>query len=290
MHYESRNRSSTTAQSSLRTGKGHFLALPGNDQQSTRSRRKSETLEVLSIMKLGTPMLKNGKWGFPHFRQFQLTDDASRIVWYTAGKKISKTSVALSSVSEIIYGQATDNFRRYPNAAMAHLSFSLLHTNLSKTLDLTCKSQREFDVWTKGIEKLLENEKQRLNTRDSEPLKEVHVEVTDATAVEISNVRRRTSGDFTAPRQQLDSTNGAAKQLEKERQEVMQKLKKLKLLVQKKYTITDDMRERLAKLDDDLETCAETIHAEDFGVARHVLWEVGVELESFENKVKAVYS
>ena len=69
--------------------------------------------------------------------------------------------MSVASVEQIIYGQATDNFRRYPNAAMEHLSFSLLHSNYSKTLDLTCKSKRDFDLWTKGLEKLLENEKQR---------------------------------------------------------------------------------------------------------------------------------
>ena len=72
---------------------------------------------------------------------------------------------------------------------------------------------------------------------------------------------------------------------------MIKKVRKLEVLVDKKYAVTDgDTRERLVKLDKDIETCGETIHAEDFGVARHLMWEVNIELEALENKVKAIYS
>ena len=59
----------------------------------------------------------------------------------------------------------------------------------------------------------------RVGIGGPEKLKEVHVEVVDATAEELHKVRRRTSG-ATAPqqKQKLDSPNNTSKQLEKERQ------------------------------------------------------------------------
>ena len=51
-------------------------------------------------------------------------------------------------------GQSTENFRRHPLPNLARASFSLLYTDTDqsvRTLDLTCRSQQEFELWYWGL-------------------------------------------------------------------------------------------------------------------------------------------
>jgi len=51
----------------------------------------SVKMDCLAYMKKGTSFLKYGKFGFPHFRQFQLSPDNRKLVWYSKSKKLSET-------------------------------------------------------------------------------------------------------------------------------------------------------------------------------------------------------
>ena len=59
----------------------------------------------------------------------------------------------LSAISQLRYGQETEVFRRYPEPARSHLSFSLIYSEEGeqRTLDLTCDSERDFEYWYFGI-------------------------------------------------------------------------------------------------------------------------------------------
>ena len=54
---------------------------------------------------------------------------------------------------QLRYGQETEVFKRYPEPARSHLSFSLIYTEEGeqRTLDMTCDSERDFEYWYFGI-------------------------------------------------------------------------------------------------------------------------------------------
>jgi hypothetical protein len=107
-------------------------------------------LDVLKYMHKGTPFLKYGKRGYPHFRQFQLSSDNMRLVWYSKQKKMKTTQVHLSDVDDIRTGQTTPNFERHRAPELARSSFSLIYRNRRETLDLIAKDPNEFKLWIQG--------------------------------------------------------------------------------------------------------------------------------------------
>lgn len=65
--------------------------------------------------------------------------------------------VKLRSVGEVAAGQATEVFRRHPLREPAR-SFSLLYTDedgSSRTLDLTCADEQQYDLWYGGLAALV---------------------------------------------------------------------------------------------------------------------------------------
>jgi len=50
-------------------------------------------------------------------------------------------------------GQNTPNFKRNPIPQYESCSFSLLYSG--RSLDIVCKDKREFDVWTTGLQALM---------------------------------------------------------------------------------------------------------------------------------------
>lgn len=147
---------------------GHkYYLVPGNEIQGKESvignrfRRISVELEPLKhleavraveLMKTGSNLLKHTRNSSPHIRLFQITDDLKYILWYSTGKSQQKSSILLENVIDIVYGQRTDNFLDYPIPSLEHLSFSLIHTQ--GTLDLTCRDEREYDLWLIGLKAL----------------------------------------------------------------------------------------------------------------------------------------
>ena len=103
-------------------------------------------------------MLKHCKEGFPHIRNFQVSSDLKRILWYTKSKSISEAQVAFDSIAQISSGQISDNFKRYPLKMLEEYSFSIFYyknkSNEVSSLDITCKDEREFDLWMIGVKAL----------------------------------------------------------------------------------------------------------------------------------------
>ena len=55
---------------------------------------------------------------------------------------------------QVVAGQTTENFCRHPLPNLARASFSLLYTDSDggiRSLDLTCRSQPEFELWYWGL-------------------------------------------------------------------------------------------------------------------------------------------
>lgn len=57
---------------------------------------------------------------------------------------------------QVVLGQTTENFRRYPNPSFRQLSFSLLYTDKDdgapRTLDLTAHDSQTFELWVHGLQ------------------------------------------------------------------------------------------------------------------------------------------
>jgi len=115
-----------------------------------------EAQKAIERMRKGSNLLKHTHYGFPHLRQFQLSDDRKRLVWYSGAKRKDDSVVQLDEVTEIKLGQTTPVFLHYRLPMLEHLSFSLIHgKGGSKTLDLTCKDEFEFDHWVTGLKAII---------------------------------------------------------------------------------------------------------------------------------------
>ncbi|CAK0830708.1 unnamed protein product [Prorocentrum cordatum] len=111
-----------------------------------------EAVKAIDRMKRGSNLLKHTHYGFPHLRQFQLSDDRKRLIWYSGAKRKEDSVIQLEDVIEIRLGQSTPVFLHYRLPMLEHLSFSLVYgANGSKSLDLTCKDEiRPLGHWTEG--------------------------------------------------------------------------------------------------------------------------------------------
>lgn len=55
---------------------------------------------------------------------------------------------------QVVPGQNTEAFKRYPYPKLANYSFSLIYKvdGDTRTLDLTCKDEEQFETWFNGIQ------------------------------------------------------------------------------------------------------------------------------------------
>jgi len=121
-----------------------------------------EAQKAIERMRRGSNLLKHTHYGFPHLRQFQLSDDRKRLVWYSGAKRKEDSVVNLDEVAEIRLGQTTPVFLHYRLPMLEHLSFSLVYgAKGSKSLDLTCKDEFEFDHWVTGLKAIFYHFKNR---------------------------------------------------------------------------------------------------------------------------------
>ena len=119
--------------------------------------RHIEAQAAIKYMCIGSNLLKHTKKGFPHIRLFQLSNDLKRILWYTKSKKIDEAQVLIESIRDLTIGQISETFEKYPVKMLEDFSFSIYYKNKygnEETLDLTCKNEKEFDLWVIGIKAL----------------------------------------------------------------------------------------------------------------------------------------
>ncbi|PPD77304.1 hypothetical protein GOBAR_DD25767 [Gossypium barbadense] len=106
--------------------------------------------QAITTLKKGASLLKYGRRGKPKFCPFQLSNDESKLIWYS--RKQAK-HIKLSEVSKIIPGQRTAIFQRYPRPEKEYQSFSLICND--RSLDLICKDKDEAEVWLIGLKALI---------------------------------------------------------------------------------------------------------------------------------------
>ncbi|XP_065185533.1 uncharacterized protein LOC135816092 [Sycon ciliatum] len=113
----------------------------------------SEDPAVLALAELvnGATLLKAVRNGKPHFRDFSISKDLTKLTWNSANKK--DAGVLISEILEIRHGQKTKIFKDNPVPEYEGVSFSVMMER--RSLDIVCKDQREYEAWTRGLEALL---------------------------------------------------------------------------------------------------------------------------------------
>eukprot|EP00794_Sanderia_malayensis_P003524 gene3523-4025_t len=117
-----------------------------------------DVVQAIFEMTKGTTMLKAGRMGRPHFRHFRLLEDLSGLQWESPKKDKGESSVAIQKIQGLVRGQTTKVFQVNPIPEYESLSFSLIYKQgpITRTLDIVCKDRAEFDIWTVGLDALLD--------------------------------------------------------------------------------------------------------------------------------------
>ena len=111
--------------------------------------------EALDVCVRGAPLLKFGRAGEPHFREFQLSLDCRWLAWASQKKADDDSRVLLRGCS-LAEGQQTDVFRRQHRPDLGDLCFSLVYDDPQRrghlrTLDVACKDRRECEAWVAAL-------------------------------------------------------------------------------------------------------------------------------------------
>ncbi len=138
-----------------------------------------ETQTALKNMLLGSNLLKHKQKSFPHLRLFQISIDLKRMFWYIKSKKINEAQIIFENIFEISFGENNGLKKNFPLNILHDFTFSLhyykkeshFNSDFSKNhkkeiLQLTCKDEREFDLWVIGIKALCAHNTGRLICKD----------------------------------------------------------------------------------------------------------------------------
>ncbi|KAK9824898.1 hypothetical protein WJX74_004462 [Apatococcus lobatus] len=129
----------------------------GLDFQPLVVRRPLE--EVMIALRKGAELMKHGRHGKPKLHLFRLQDSGTHLCWRSDRNKNQVRSILLQSVKQVVPGQNTETFKRYPVPKLANCSFSLIYKvdGDTRTLDLTCKDEEQFETWFSGIQVVLDH-------------------------------------------------------------------------------------------------------------------------------------
>ncbi|KAL4854190.1 PH [Chlorella vulgaris] len=107
--------------------------------------------EALTALRKGALLLKHGRHGKPKVHFFRVGGCDTLLRWRSASGSVKQ--VRLRNVVEVVAGQTTEVFRRFPLREGA-CSFSLRYRDedgTSRTLDLTAADQQQLELWFTGL-------------------------------------------------------------------------------------------------------------------------------------------
>ena len=111
-------------------------------------------VDAIDKLVAGASLLKFGRQGNPHFRDFALSDDLRFITWISKGKRKDDTQFPLSQCT-LLEGQKTAVFKKNDRDDLRHLSFSLDWASNNKTLDLVCSDMAQYRLWKSTLQFLI---------------------------------------------------------------------------------------------------------------------------------------
>jgi len=107
--------------------------------------------DCLPELRRGTALLKYGRQGYPHFRQFNVSQNNEELVWFSNKKKLDQSSIRIKDINEVLIGQHTKEFRRISWTTLAPASFSIWYDGHSRSLNLVAKSVDAMKMWVEAL-------------------------------------------------------------------------------------------------------------------------------------------
>merc|ERR1712176_356973 len=249
---------------------------------------KKSLYNVLPELHRGTALLKYGRRGYPHFRQFNLTADNEHIRWFSTKKKLQKSSINVGDIDEILTGQHTKEFRRIAWTTLTPASFSIIYNNKKKSLNLVAKSVDEMKMWVDALRRLRDMKRKGENLSKMEKL-EVEVDFRDRNRPQ----SRNHSGNFLRSHETKDREVDPALQkkliddianLRKQFLEISREANNPIVQSTKEYTsieqILSELEERVEELDHEVRNTRNT------KIAENDVWRTRIDLESLREKIK----
>eukprot|EP00817_Percolomonadidae_sp_ATCC50343_P000179 CAMPEP_0117418304 /NCGR_PEP_ID=MMETSP0758-20121206/111_1 /TAXON_ID=63605 /ORGANISM="Percolomonas cosmopolitus, Strain AE-1 (ATCC 50343)" /LENGTH=1041 /DNA_ID=CAMNT_0005198725 /DNA_START=476 /DNA_END=3602 /DNA_ORIENTATION=- len=141
-------------------------------------------------------LLKFGRQGKPHYRNFQLSRDGRFVCWLSKNNKKAPTTIPLidkeKRLSKLILGQKTDVFKqsdfwRRADKTKTSLSFSIIYKTLKgeKSLDLVATNRKQYLTWITALQFILD------------PRSNFHLATTtEGPVVDISKLRKQKKMKF----------------------------------------------------------------------------------------------
>ncbi len=257
---------------------------------------RSAVVNALDFIRRGTPFLKYGKRGYPHWRYFQVSEDNRRLEWYSKGKRLQETSIELASIRSIVLGQTTSNFLRHQASNLGHTSFSLIYDEpriKNVTLDVVAMDSNEFKLWCGGLQELI-----KLNKKadfEVAKVKEILMKLTvvlgrrsackitdHATGEKIEKFENIPVRPHTGP-----ATNAvsAQKDVQRKMADALKKFAKLGRDFPKFRTCVqyDAMKDIVQLVDKSLAKCQQWVNEGEFEMAEDELWSTTVDMDSLKN-------
>jgi len=265
-----------------------------------KSNEKTMQIDALEIMRKGTPFLKYGKRGYPHFRQFQLSPDNSKILWFSKQKKLRDTQISIADIDDVRDGQTTTTFERHRAPELSRSSFSIIYNRRRSSLDLIAKDLNEYKIWVAGLRRLVEMYR-------SAKAQEVRTLKTLIISANITRNRRSTielkdydTGEFAdkdsfemTPRRPKYSGNKqmykpVAKNFQALRKKLQRKRKRLEARVYVRHPLYNSMQEVVRRVQGSVDRIEDWFSFGEYGQCDDEIWRAGIDLESLSNMMAAV--
>ena len=271
----------------------------GNAQRGNNNKKRKATdakpnkkslYNVLPELHRGTALLKYGRRGYPHFRQFNLTADNEHIRWFSTKKKLQQSSINVGAINEILTGQHTKEFRRIAWTTLTPASFSIIYQNKKKSLNLVAKSVDEMKMWVDALRRLREMKKKGENLSKLEKL-EVEVDFRDRNRPQ----SRNHSGNFLRSHETKERQVDPILQkkliddiavLRKTFIEISREANNPIVQSTKEYEsieqILSELEERVEELDHEVRNTRNT------KIAENDVWRTRIDLESLRDKIRVI--
>ena len=260
-------------------------------EEKKNNERKTSLYNVLPELHRGTALLKYGRRGYPHFRQFNLTSDNEYIRWFSSKKKMQQSSINVGNINEILTGQHTKEFRRIAWTTLTPASFSIIYDNKKKSLNLVAKSVDEMKMWVEALRKLRDLKRKGDTKLSSMDKLMVEVDFRDRNRPQ----SRNHSGNFLRShetkerevdpilqRKLIDDIGGLRKQFIEISREannpIVQSTKEYESIEQ----ILSELEERIEELDHEVRNTRNT------KIAENDVWRTRIDLESLREKIKVI--
>eukprot|EP00494_Astrolonche_serrata_P027760 UN28024 len=119
----------------------------------TESNFSGGDIDVLTIVKKGCTLLKQGQWGSPHYRRFQMSSDGSALMWYSVKKPLEHTTVYVADMHSCLLKSTEEPHGR--SCQDLDATFFVIYGAKKRTLEIVGHNRIEAKIWVTAISYLI---------------------------------------------------------------------------------------------------------------------------------------